>query len=760
MSWHSRAFEAPVLRGLDAQSRAELSAAGRLRKVEAGKVIYRDGEPGDAFFVVVSGSVSLCALRRGDERDTQVRLARRGDTFGEEATLPGGVRRATATAQEPTELAELPMAVYLRVAGRSGADGVAKRELRVLRRIATRDLLRTLAFARDLPEHDVELLLDAVEELAVPRSRPVFTCGDAADACFLVTDGIVQLQTVDGDRVHVRAYLARGDLFGDEEALSGERRPMTAVALGDCRCLRIPADVMRTLADRNPGLLARIRRLKVDRHELLERIVGVSDGASTQHVFKDLYRMQMARSLLVIDPESCVRCGHCSWSCADLHGVSRLVRRGDKVVTQLATKADSDGTPQSLFLPNSCQHCRNPACMIDCPTGAIGRDPEGDVFIREELCTGCGACAKACPWDNIQMAPRTAPGPGLSASIAVKCDLCREYEAPACVQACPTESIFRLEPARDFGEVRDLLGAPGARAALAPRAAARFRLLFTVTATAALAPLLMRLHALGLLAPGRGAGLAAGWLSGLGCLALAAHALPKRVVRPWIRRRERVSAARRAAGNAALAPELARSRLRALVAFHVVLGLATIAGVLAHSGLRLSATLAGALLSCFALSAALGGFGAFIYRWAPPRLARLERRGSLPEDLNAEREQLEDRLHRDVSGKDELVKRIVERVLLPYSRSPAGALLLIASGSGLAEEEHRLRMRIDAMLEGRGTARLTGLDELVRTVVELRALPARRALGAALRWWLPLHAALTLSLVVLLVLHVAAMVRW
>ncbi len=761
MSWHSRAFEAPVLRGLDAQSRAELSAAGRLRNVEAGKVIYRDGEPGDAFFVVVSGSVSLSALRRGDERDSQVRLARRGDTFGEEATLPGGVRRATATAQEPTELAELPMAVYLRVAGRSGADDVAKRELRVLRRIATRDLLRTLAFARDLPDQDVELLLDAVEELVVPRSRPVFSSGDAADACFLVTDGIVQLQTVDGDRVHVRAYLARGDLFGDEEALSGERRPMTAVALGDCRCLRIPAHLLRTLADRNPDLLARIRRLKVDRHELLERIVGVSDGSSTQHVFKDLYRMQMARSLLVIDPESCVRCGHCSWSCADLYGVSRLVRRGDKVVTQLATKTESDA-PRSLFLPNSCQHCRNPACMIDCPTGAIGRDPEGDVFIREELCTGCGACAKACPWDNIQMAPRSTPGPGLSASIAVKCDLCREYEAPACVQACPTESIFRLEPARDFGEVRDLLGAPAAHAAFAPKAAARWTLVLTVTATAALVPLLMRLHAVGLLAPGRGAGLAAGWLAGLGCLLLAAHALPKRVVRPWIHRRERVSAARQAAASAAKprAPELARSRLRALVALHVLLGLATIAGVLAHCGLRLSATLAGALLACFALSAALGGFGGFVYRWAPPRLARLERRGSLPEDLNAERAQLEDRLHRDVSGKDELVKRIVERVLVPYSRSLVGPLLLIGSGAGLAEEERKLRAKIDVMLEGRGTARLTGLDELVRTVVELRALPARRVLGVALRFWLPLHAALTLSLVVLLILHVAAMVRW
>src|SRR3954451_11890706 len=105
--------------------------------------------------------------------------------------------------------------------------------------------------------------------------------------------------------------------------------------------------------------------------------------------------------------------------------------------------------------------------MVDCPTGAIGRDPGGEVFIREALCTGCGACAKACPWDNIQMAarPATAARPGGAgaslmsgyAELAVKCDLCRGYEGPACVQACPTGSIFRLNPSEEIADVRELL---------------------------------------------------------------------------------------------------------------------------------------------------------------------------------------------------------------------------------------------------------------------------------------------------------------
>src|SRR6185436_17375980 len=140
----------------------------------------------------------------------------------------------------------------------------------------------------------------------------------------------------------------------------------------------------------------------------------------------------------VIDLESCVRCGHCAWACSEMYGVARLVRRGDKIVARVDRDPIRPGpelstVPQSLMLPNSCQHCENPACMVDCPTGAIGRDPLGEVYIREELCTGCGACAKACPWENIQMAPRPegAPRPvspdgsaAAYAEIAVKCDLC------------------------------------------------------------------------------------------------------------------------------------------------------------------------------------------------------------------------------------------------------------------------------------------------------------------------------------------------
>jgi hypothetical protein len=58
----------------------------------------------------------------------------------------------------------------------------------------------------------------------------------------------------------------------------------------------------------------------------------------------------------------------------------------------------------------------------------------------------------------------------------VKCDLCRGYDGPAGVQACPTGSIFRCNPAEKIADVRALLrrrdAAPAseARAGPGPRA--------------------------------------------------------------------------------------------------------------------------------------------------------------------------------------------------------------------------------------------------------------------------------------------------
>ena len=130
--------------------------------------------------------------------------------------------------------------------------------------------------------------------------------------------------------------------------------------------------------------------------------------------------------------------------------------------------------------------------MTDCPPDALNRDPNGEVWVDDETCIGCGNCESYCPYGVIKMAKvDDDPGPGLlmrllfpkramkiadeakpaeeggAAAIkkAVKCDLCRELPAKksgapraACVASCPTGAIVRIDPGEYVDEIYERQG--------------------------------------------------------------------------------------------------------------------------------------------------------------------------------------------------------------------------------------------------------------------------------------------------------------
>lgn len=751
-AWPEAAFRVPVLRGLDERGRGEVQSSGRLLELRPGEVLFEPGDPSDSLFVVLRGEIELWALARGDEDPSLLRVAGQDTTLGEEAVMAGLRRSARALCSAPARVAEVPFGVLSRALTRAGATSLLDREVRSLERSMTRNLLSALSFGRHLGSADLELLLDAVHTKSYESGQFLQRQGEPPLYCLLLQKGLVQIQSEHDGRVRVHGYLAGGDFFGDEEILAGEPHRYSVVAMGETVCIHADAAVMRRLCDSNVGLAKRLRRLTLARRAEPVRLEAAAN--LTQHVLRDAYRMQMARSLLAIDQDSCVRCGHCAWACAESHGgVSRLIRSGDKVVVA------ETGAFANLLLPNTCQHCEHPACMIDCPTGAIGRDAEGEVFVRENLCTGCGACAKACPWHNIQLAPRAelaaeraAPGV-LSELVAVKCDLCRDYEAPACVQSCPTDALQRLDPREEFSEVRALFGGEAGlrepKASQEPRASRSAWQRWAPMAASALVTLVALLVPW-FAPPSRAVALVAGVVAGVGALALASHALLKRRISLWLRPR-----ARRRLDRSGIRPS-AGSALSPWVRAHQSLGLVTLGASVWHAGFVWPAGVSGALLVTLLASAGTGVFGALCYRLVPPRLSRLEWRGALPEELGRERRELVDRLYRLTSGQDALVKRVAEVILIPYSRSAWESLRLLVSGRDLKQERVRLRRVIDERLEGRGRERLIVLDDLIKVVVDLRALPLRRGLTAALRLWQPLHAGLTVALVALLALHVVA----
>jgi nitrate reductase / nitrite oxidoreductase, beta subunit len=86
-----------------------------------------------------------------------------------------------------------------------------------------------------------------------------------------------------------------------------------------------------------------------------------------------------------------------------------------------------------FYLPRTCNHCLNPACVAACPSGAFyKRAEDGVVLVDQERCRGWRACVAACPYKKTYYNSK--------AGKSEKCILCfpriETGQAPACFHSC------------------------------------------------------------------------------------------------------------------------------------------------------------------------------------------------------------------------------------------------------------------------------------------------------------------------------------
>lgn len=92
----------PFFAGLNAAVLERVASGTRSRRFRRGEVIFHVGDPGDALFLIASGSVKITLPSETGEEAILVTL-QPGEVFGELAILDDAPRSATAVALEPTE---------------------------------------------------------------------------------------------------------------------------------------------------------------------------------------------------------------------------------------------------------------------------------------------------------------------------------------------------------------------------------------------------------------------------------------------------------------------------------------------------------------------------------------------------------------------------------------------------------------------------------------------------------------------------------
>jgi formate dehydrogenase iron-sulfur subunit len=132
--------------------------------------------------------------------------------------------------------------------------------------------------------------------------------------------------------------------------------------------------------------------------------------------------------------DRCTGCKACVSACHSLNGLDDGEAWRD---TGLLLGGDEAPAWQQT-VTTACHHCEDPGCLNGCPVGAYEKDNDtGIVRHLDDQCIGCSYCILKCPYD--------VPKYSKKRGIVRKCDMCHQRlaadEAPACVQACPTEAI-------------------------------------------------------------------------------------------------------------------------------------------------------------------------------------------------------------------------------------------------------------------------------------------------------------------------------
>jgi CRP-like cAMP-binding protein len=107
-----------LLAGLPGETIANLAKRMNREEVPPGTAIMYEGEPGDRFYVVFAGMLSVSQRDRGN-----VGVLRPGDYFGEVALAMGVPRTATVTAITPAVIASCDRETFDELVRPMFADG-------------------------------------------------------------------------------------------------------------------------------------------------------------------------------------------------------------------------------------------------------------------------------------------------------------------------------------------------------------------------------------------------------------------------------------------------------------------------------------------------------------------------------------------------------------------------------------------------------------------------------------------------------------
>ena len=244
-----------------------------------GKLLVREGEPGQSMFVIVEGRVAVMRQPPDGPQKTVGYLST-GDFFGELALVTECRRTASIMAVERTVVLELTRAGLAEAGARHGLEATVVRTACQERLMA--DALRTSPLLATLPPELAVQLVTAFVPRAVEPGEPILTRGLPGDALYLLLRGRCSVFHAP-TRGDVISYpdLQEGAVFGEVSMLRSRVATASVEALTPCTLLRLERDVFRKFFIDQPALRRELVQMGMERLQRTLDLMSVEPPISS-----------------------------------------------------------------------------------------------------------------------------------------------------------------------------------------------------------------------------------------------------------------------------------------------------------------------------------------------------------------------------------------------------------------------------------------------------------------------------------------------
>jgi predicted acylesterase/phospholipase RssA/CRP-like cAMP-binding protein len=259
---------------LSPEEQASVAHAMERLTLAPGETLVRQGELGDAMYVVESGVLRALVRRKNDEV-VEVGRINPGHPVGEMQFVGGGTRGATVEAVTPCVVHRLRRTIFDTLP--PAVERALASSKVVHRRLHSSQLAFVLPSIFGPLEPQVLAQIEKqIEWVNLPRGQALFHQGDVGDGWYLVLSGRLRIVVTDTATREERAVaeLGRGDSLGEVALITGDRRNATPYAIRDSLLARFSKQSFEEIMTLHPRALLSICRTLVKQTQNSKRRSG------------------------------------------------------------------------------------------------------------------------------------------------------------------------------------------------------------------------------------------------------------------------------------------------------------------------------------------------------------------------------------------------------------------------------------------------------------------------------------------------------